>query len=333
MRKHILFLTALFFSSILSAQSSDNYIGQSMILAAADVTEINDGENGVGVTWDYQWLQAAETTTFNETTSPAENLNYMYFGNADITNQSDNGQSTYWSLQDGSRFFMGYENNHSMLVLDDPLQYPMMPLQMGTSYSDEASGVFHGACMDSEWLAEMTVEVLGSGTLMLPNQTYENAVKAKFTKTISKKREISDNFKSHHFEQFVWFVDGHVFPILEINNWQRDVCYGESEGTDVNFMTYGETTEMGLVEDVMELSVYPNPTDGLTTIDVKSMDTKSSVLEIRDVSGKLIQPAQFVALNKGATLVDIDLSDIEPGMYTVTLRTGDQVTSERVVVE
>lgn len=67
------------------------------------------------------------------------------------------------------------------------------------------------------------------------------------------------------------------------------------------------------------MSVYPNPSNGLFTIEIVSNESKYlSQIQIIDMTGKLIKSQDFI-LNDGITQVNFDLSYLNNGVYFVRL--------------
>jgi hypothetical protein len=87
------------------------------------------------------------------------------------------------------------------------------------------------------------------------------------------------------------------------------------------------------VESVVSMNVFPNPTNGDLTVEVKCVncsDEGSYKLKVTDIYGKQFMASELnVALGEGKTKVD--LSKLSAGVYMVTVETGSQRIVERVV--
>jgi hypothetical protein len=111
----------------------------------------------------------------------------------------------------------------------------------------------------------------------------------------------------------------------------------KSWGTDFGGKIYYQFT-VGLTSDVADyiftdhsiLNVYPNPSDGHVFIDMSFAEKKDGTVEIFDVLGKSIYHHQFENLT--AESLEADLSEMKPGMYFVTLKTGNEVLSKKVTI-
>jgi hypothetical protein len=75
-----------------------------------------------------------------------------------------------------------------------------------------------------------------------------------------------------------------------------------------------------------DLDIYPNPNNGLFTI-----SNSEDIVEvtITDVHGKIVQSINEINLNK----IDIDLTNLERGMYMVNVETSNGTVIESVIVQ
>lgn len=91
---------------------------------------------------------------------------------------------------------------------------------------------------------------------------------------------------------------------------------------------YTSTITTGIDEALLKanFNFYPNPTDGIFT--VNSGFENSATLEIYDVLGK--QVLKTFKINKGAN--QIDASELSKGIYMIKFKIGDGYHSERLVI-
>ena len=91
---------------------------------------------------------------------------------------------------------------------------------------------------------------------------------------------------------------------------------------------YTSTITTGIDEELLKdnFNFYPNPTDGIFT--VNSGFENSATIEIFDVLGK--QVLNTFKINKGAN--QIDASELSKGIYMIKFKIGDGYHSERLVI-
>ena len=83
--------------------------------------------------------------------------------------------------------------------------------------------------------------------------------------------------------------------------------------------------------EITELSVYPNPTNGLSMINFESAESTKMTLEVRNVLGQLII-SQNQAIQSGANTIELDLTQINAGTYVITMQTASgEITTQKII--
>jgi hypothetical protein len=101
---------------------------------------------------------------------------------------------------------------------------------------------------------------------------------------------------------------------------------GMQEGFITGSIGYAESDDFVGIENTCpsELSIYPNPSSSLITIETDRPDYHS--IEIVSLSGQLIYRTEMKGGSK-----QIDLTPFSKGMYFVTVRSKEFVRTEKVV--
>jgi hypothetical protein len=111
----------------------------------------------------------------------------------------------------------------------------------------------------------------------------------------------------------------------------------KSFGADFGGQIYQQFT-VGLVNNVNEVNpltsrtemfVYPNPSTGMVNIDVNLTERNNGTIGITNALGETVYNHRFT--NVVAESVSVDLSAYRSGVYFVTLRTGQQVITKRLM--
>jgi hypothetical protein len=97
-----------------------------------------------------------------------------------------------------------------------------------------------------------------------------------------------------------------------------------------SFVTVTVEICIGVAEaDQLTWGIYPNPTEGLVTLNYRGADATVNI-EVVDMGGRVVaQEGRAITNGQRHTM---DLGALAPGMYTVRLTSGQQVTNLRVVV-
>ena len=83
-----------------------------------------------------------------------------------------------------------------------------------------------------------------------------------------------------------------------------------------------------LVNDNISLaiSIYPNPTNGSTTIDFMGLETTAEIMVLNFQGNKVLSTSCNYK-----TIANIDISNLPHGMYVVVIKTQMEVVTKRLV--
>ncbi|MFI5221167.1 MAG: T9SS type A sorting domain-containing protein [Bacteroidia bacterium] len=77
--------------------------------------------------------------------------------------------------------------------------------------------------------------------------------------------------------------------------------------------------------------IFPNPTSGILNIELTT-DEKQIQIEVTDVLGKVLTTSKY-SHSPGEFKTSIDLSNLHPGIYFVSVKAGDRSALSRITVE
>ncbi|MEQ8908053.1 MAG: Omp28-related outer membrane protein [Vicingaceae bacterium] len=92
------------------------------------------------------------------------------------------------------------------------------------------------------------------------------------------------------------------------------------------------TNTSELKKDVESLTIYPNPTADVSTLKFDLSSAKNVNLEVRDITGKLLQTENFGTMVKGRQSIQLDLANLAEGFYFVNLRLDNEVITKKISV-
>jgi hypothetical protein len=89
---------------------------------------------------------------------------------------------------------------------------------------------------------------------------------------------------------------------------------------------------VGISEQIQEtnLSVYPNPTTGITTVSLELILNTESKIEIYNLSGSLVQSEKLI-ITSGDTKQQIDISNLPSGVYVLKVIANNKYRTIKVV--
>ena len=113
----------------------------------------------------------------------------------------------------------------------------------------------------------------------------------------------------------------------------RLLVISSEDAIDLDVVCYESCEAFGTTNNVNELDgltfkVFPSVTDGIITVSFPAPLTEAAQIEVRDMSGRLVQSTN---LGEGMTQTLIDLNEEADGFYLVRVNAGLQVATEMVV--
>ena len=90
------------------------------------------------------------------------------------------------------------------------------------------------------------------------------------------------------------------------------------------------TSVLDPASGLVNFNVYPSPSNGHLKVFVSQLKDKDLSLRISSVTGKIVFEKNSVSSSEFNE--DIDLTDVDPGLYLVYLKSGDQVFVKKLVL-
>jgi hypothetical protein len=118
--------------------------------------------------------------------------------------------------------------------------------------------------------------------------------------------------------------DGDYSVIVENTNG----CFG----TDTVNVTFSVCSGIDEPSVTLNISMYPNPTNGDLNINLEGFMGESVEIQIMTTNGQLIKSKKIDSNNQAELKTKMDLSQVAQGLYFVVIKSGDQVKVERITV-
>lgn len=113
---------------------------------------------------------------------------------------------------------------------------------------------------------------------------------------------------------------------------QNDIVYLKIE-SDLGFGTIGTPDGVADIKGFDgEVTLMPNPANHQVQIKVIVKESQELNYRIMNLQGQEVASVNNVGFNAGTNMVDVDLTDIESGVYFINLYNDEQFISKRLVV-
>ena len=106
------------------------------------------------------------------------------------------------------------------------------------------------------------------------------------------------------------------------------VSDGELTGCqDTLILTVSELTGINNTPKENQISVYPNPSDGIFTI--KNLENKNAVIEVLTVTGKIVYSSEVLSSHKSE--INVDISNQTEGIYILRYFADDKYHFQKII--
>ena len=80
-------------------------------------------------------------------------------------------------------------------------------------------------------------------------------------------------------------------------------------------------------------NIYPNPAQNRTSVSFELSEKSGIQIEVIDLAGKKVKSVNYDVRPEGYQVIDLEISDLDAGMYIINLMKGDSVLSKKLRVQ
>jgi Secretion system C-terminal sorting domain len=326
-------------------------IGSTFTSVAATSTALTSGPAGANQNWDFTQLMAQSlgngSTQFLAAAGTPYAAQFPAANVASVINASLTLPYSYYQIQNNEVNFWGSilknDTTEVSVKLTDPEIKLRAPMNFNAMFSDTYAGtssvLTNGTTITTMSKGNKTVLYDAYGTLRMPNQVYQNAMRLKttaLTRDSSAFLGLGYSITALTTTTYEWYVANQPGPLLVIF---------ESSGTatssipglpplttpivltrSITFRTNTPTSSLFDVGDQPPAfriaSVWPNPTVDQLNIAFELADQRSNYqLLLLDTQGRAIR-TQPIA--NGQSFLSLPVQDLVAGAYSLRLTDGKQ---------
>ncbi len=293
------------------------------------------GNGGSGILWDFSALKAtSDFTGFVNNDSKAKTTGY--FSSANTVLEEFNNRF-YLRISSDKTEQIGYAsaNNSVIVTYDQPFVKMVFPFTMNDRYD----GVFSGTMKigQSEFPINGFYEVAadGYGKLVLPgNVTVDNALRVKTSKTYNV--QLNDLTQHVEINTYRWYGCCNRYPLLVLTSVKTSA--GSSTYTEFQ-AAYNNAVNVALplteqYKNNTRFTVYPNPADGIVTVDYSVTSPCKVIIDLYDNSGRKVKNLLNNKLETGNynLIFNTDNDQLAPGFYFIRADFGGTVRKESIII-
>jgi uncharacterized protein YdeI (BOF family) len=95
------------------------------------------------------------------------------------------------------------------------------------------------------------------------------------------------------------------------------------------------TTSTGVTsaKNISAVSVYPNPSNGNTTLYFSLNENSTIAVSLISIDGRVIHEVKNERMNKGENSINMNVSEVASGLYFVQIKTANGFNTQKLVIE
>jgi hypothetical protein len=204
------------------------------------------------------------------------------------------------------------------------------PFSFGSTATDNFafSGNFQGNSFNATGTVTTTGD--GSGNLLLPQGAFNNVVRVKYNVVTNATVIVFTVTQTQTI--YEWYDGVSKFPLLHIDNTNTTDPFGGA-ATDVKTVWVKATGPAGIssVSNKTDFSLAPNPAQDQVNVRINSASATQTKIVITNAVGQLVYENNNVdaKLNN----LNISTSDLEKGVYFVSVIQNNQTFTKKLVVQ
>ena len=354
MKKLFILLTALTggFANAQPVIQSSNYYPAGTVLQfeIADITGQQPGAAGANQTWNFSGLNlTGESYRHRYMNAAATPFSSSFPGaNIGIEITGNNVTDTMYMYQNKTNNFVTYDgnavNDSGNLIIfknTDPQTIFNFPVSYLWSDNDSVNGnmtiAMGGVSFQIFRYGSSEVIADGYGTLQLPGGNYTNCLRLKYRQLLTDSSVISGfplppTITRDNKTMYTWIQILNGIAVERLTMTYDTIT--DDNGT--SFETYcqlNRTATTGIFQPAAEdqrFLLYPNPANETVNLKIQEPTNEEIHVQISDISGKVVF-RQTIAMNRQEYSPQLNLENLQPGIYMVTIESRAGRFSQRLI--
>lgn len=287
------------------------------------------GVAGADVIWDFSDLNEIEEQVFDYI-DPSSTIFGYQFPNSTLCGVGSDNYHSFYSVSDEHLIvegYAGYEQGSMdtiKILYSDVEEFIPIPFEFGDTHFDTFEGATEALGFAIPFEGEIDLEVDGYGTLILPNGTFENAVRYHFNRT--QENTILGQTTTNTKEQWGWMSPDYRFwlCLMEINN----DGFGDE---DVVWYSKNPLTLSTEVEERETVEIYPNPLSVGESLQFNFDAESSALIELYSLQGRKIESFRM-QVHTGENRISFR-KNLPAGVYSLRIITETKHLTAKLLIK
>jgi hypothetical protein len=346
----VIILSGKVFAQPTYTQASFPAAGTVLTSIMVDPTGLSPGNGGANQTWDFSAAILTGTSSMSNVVTPASTPYASSFPTASLAQSQVNagGSSAYvyYTLNASYAEMIGLVSVSPSATINysftDPRRVMNFPWTYNSTFTDASTGIasyiIGGYTVNQYRRGTVTYTADGYGTCINPVGMNTNVLRLKTVESTVDSSvfvglPVPATVTASNIVSYGWSGSAPFFQLFSIT-YDSVFVNGafSSANASASYMDNSSSVPE-LSPRVKPISVYPNPFSKNDFIHLKADDLKSGETQfiVEDMQGKVVKHIDFVIIPAPHHTVDVEVSDLPPGIYSVRLQQEDNLFSSRFI--
>ncbi|MDX1445122.1 T9SS type A sorting domain-containing protein [Lishizhenia sp.] len=303
----------------ITANTLNPTIGATVKTKFEQTLPMNFEQNGTNAVWDLSQFFPSQEDSFSYI-NVAEAQSPSLAPNASFVKRYNSGE-LFVTLNDSAYVHEHYQPYQNSAFVYDYAVLFNLPMQYGNVDTNNYSGTLSLAGSTTLQEVESIHSVVGEGTLITSQTTFNNCIK---TKVVRNFKDSSVETQSVYYSSdttYFWFSPNYPDPLLSIS-----IRYSSGSQQTFYYTALQQITSLSTTKnDISKLEVYPNPSNGIITL--KELP-KTGTIILTDPLGKTI-----VTFPVDKTTQQLDLRHLDKGSYFLHVAGKETTHTQQIMLQ
>lgn len=318
------------FSQHQIASSNLPSVGDQYYFRKCDTTGVGGGADGNGVTWDYSSLNVSNNLDTVNYYAPSSTPYAADFSSSTY-GEENNEQYLFYRKSSTEYINTGMVTEQFKVAYTDEAKIADFPLSFGTSLTDSLAGSYSVAGAPFQREGAATSSYSGFGTLQLPENNHSNVAKVHIHQVLKDSGGIFGTINTV-IDSWTFSQQSSTEPLLVISQIVSDAG-GFTTVDKVVWVNSSLIKKSSELNNTLAVDFYPNPSTDNVRIKTNLESADIITVEVLDLSGKSVLKQILGAQSIGQVSADVDVSNLETGMYLLKVSTSKKSFTDKLIIK
>lgn len=279
----------------------------------------SEGSAGANQTWDFSTLTPNGAQTSQTFVSPASTPYAGTFPFSNLASTDGSGAYAYYLSSASDLQVVGAAIPILQYPFTDYQKYFVYPCTYNTTFNDNTSANWILNTVPTARTGSVSFKADGYGTLKLPSGVIANTLRVKYVEDLTDVFTIGVTFTiNYHYTIYAWYAAGTKSPLMTISH---DTTITNGVPQVMDFASYYPlNVAVQELEPTAELlNAFPIPASVRSTLSFTLVEPGDISFTLVNAIGQTVRSWTEGSLSAGIHSEEIDLGDLENGVYFVRL--------------